>query len=233
MAITILNSLSFGTPFHMVLDTVQDCIPLRRMLSLVNEADEIPLRERKQLRTREALADAAISLFAEHGFDAVTVADIARRAEVGRTTFFRYFADKQEVLFPDDGQHREELLRATRHALAGTPPIGDSLPRALAAARAGLTALARALAGDARWALHQKLIRADDALLARSLLKQRDYRHAATETLLAHGASPETATLAANLAAACYATAAALSADAPEQLPAAIETAFDRLQALP
>ena len=203
------------------------------MLGPVNEVDEIPLRERKRLRTREALVDAAMSLFAEHGFEAVTVADIARRAEVGRTTFFRYFADKQEILFADGDRHREELLSAVRQALADTEPIGNSLPRALAVARVGLVALAHSLVSDARWLpLRERLVRADDALLARSLLKERDYGRAAIEELVASGASPETAALAVNLAGACYATAAGLTADAPEQLPPALEAAFDRLQAL-
>jgi AcrR family transcriptional regulator len=203
------------------------------MLSPVNEVDELPLRERKRLRTREALVDAAMSLFAEHGFDAVTVADIARRAEVGRTTFFRYFADKQEILFADGDRHREELLSAVRQALADAEPIGDSLPRALAVTRAGLVALAHSLVSDARWLpLRERLVRADDALLARRLLKERDYGRAAIEELVARGALPETAALAVNLAGACYATAAGLTADAPEQLPAALEAAFDRLQAL-
>nr|WP_239001050.1 TetR family transcriptional regulator [Jiangella asiatica] len=61
------------------------------------------LRDRKQQRTREAIIDAAHALFAERGFDNVTVTDIAERAEVGRSTFFRYFGDKQEVVFGDDG----------------------------------------------------------------------------------------------------------------------------------
>ena len=49
-----------------------------------------PLRERKQQKAREQIVEAAFALFAERGFTDVTVTDIAERAEVGRTTFFRY-----------------------------------------------------------------------------------------------------------------------------------------------
>ena len=78
---------------------------------------ELSLRERKQRKTREAILAAAMDLFAERGFDRVTVDEIAARAEVGRTTFFRYLTDKQELLAdirrkrPKDGHqpHPAEL----------------------------------------------------------------------------------------------------------------------------
>ena len=64
------------------------------------------LRARKQQRAREQIVDAAYELFAERGFAQVTVTDIAERAGVGRTTFFRYFGDKREVVFAGE----QELL---------------------------------------------------------------------------------------------------------------------------
>ncbi len=51
--------------------------------------------------TRERLIEAAFDLFAERGFDATTVDDVALRAGVGRSTFFRNFSSKEEVVFPD------------------------------------------------------------------------------------------------------------------------------------
>jgi AcrR family transcriptional regulator len=51
--------------------------------------------------TRDRLIDAAFALFEERGFDETTVDDVAARAEVGRTTFFRAFRSKEDVIFPD------------------------------------------------------------------------------------------------------------------------------------
>ncbi len=57
------------------------------------------LRERKKRETRESIAATAMELFLEHGFDAVTVADVARAVDVSEKTVFNYFATKEDLVF--------------------------------------------------------------------------------------------------------------------------------------
>ncbi|WP_433477671.1 TetR family transcriptional regulator [Spirillospora sp. CA-142024] len=75
-------------------------------------------RERKKQRTREALVDAAFTLFAEKGFDATTVEEIADAVDVSSRTFFRYFSSKEDVALT----FQEEQIRAVVAALAERPP---------------------------------------------------------------------------------------------------------------
>jgi AcrR family transcriptional regulator len=60
------------------------------------------LRERKKARTRSDIRQHAFRLFREQGYDATTVDQIAEAAEVSRSTFFRYFPTKEDVVLQDD-----------------------------------------------------------------------------------------------------------------------------------
>jgi AcrR family transcriptional regulator len=75
-------------------------------------AGEPGLRERKKIKTRLAIEDVALSLFESQGYDATTTEEIAARAEVSTTTFFRYFPTKAEILLGDHGLHLPALLQA-------------------------------------------------------------------------------------------------------------------------
>jgi AcrR family transcriptional regulator len=64
--------------------------------------DDLSLRARKKLRTRELLVETAARLFAEKGFDAVTVADVARAAEISGQTIYNYFSTKETLVFDEE-----------------------------------------------------------------------------------------------------------------------------------
>jgi AcrR family transcriptional regulator len=70
------------------------------------------LRERKKQRTREQIVEAATRLFAERGYDATTIADIAAAAEIAPRTFFAYFPSKEAVVFHDADADYERLAAA-------------------------------------------------------------------------------------------------------------------------
>jgi AcrR family transcriptional regulator len=83
-------------------------------VSSVSRQSPMSLRERKKQQTRTAIADAATALFARHGFDAVTVDDVAQAAGVSRQTVFNYYSTKEEMLFDRDHAVLEALLAAIR-----------------------------------------------------------------------------------------------------------------------
>ena len=70
------------------------------------------LRERKKQHTRETIARAAHELFAERGYHATTLPDIARAADVSTRTIFAYFPSKEDILFSDFPVMKEALARA-------------------------------------------------------------------------------------------------------------------------
>ena len=86
------------------------------------------------------LVQAAYELYRERGFEDVTVAEIAARAGLTKRTFFRYFADKREVLFSGSAAFQESVIAAVLDAPDDVAPI-DAVVAALAAAGTGLTAL--------------------------------------------------------------------------------------------
>jgi AcrR family transcriptional regulator len=103
------------------------------------------LRERKKQQTRQLIADTAWRLFADRGFDRVTVAEVAREAEVALATVFNYFPAKEDLFFS-----RLEAFGQRLVAEVGSRPAGEP---ALAAVRRFLLAsgglVAQVEAGDA------------------------------------------------------------------------------------
>jgi AcrR family transcriptional regulator len=77
------------------------------------------LRERKKQRTREQIIEAAMGLFAERGYHATTIADIAEAADVAPRTFFSYFPSKEAVVFHNVDRDMDALAAALRNRLPG------------------------------------------------------------------------------------------------------------------
>jgi AcrR family transcriptional regulator len=89
----------------------------------INVSEPTGLRARKRERTRDAIANAAISLFLERGFDQVPVADIAARAEVSKPTLFRYFPAKEDLVLHRIADHQGEAARVVRDRPPGVSPM--------------------------------------------------------------------------------------------------------------
>ncbi|MFE0326401.1 TetR/AcrR family transcriptional regulator [Streptomyces sp. NPDC003753] len=81
------------------------------------------LRERKKQRTRTAISEAAITLFLEHGFNQVSVAQVAEAAEVSKRTLFAYFPTKEDLVVHRLADHETEIARVVRARPPGTAPL--------------------------------------------------------------------------------------------------------------
>jgi AcrR family transcriptional regulator len=86
---------------------------------------ESGLRERKKQQTRQLILDAALRLFTDRGFDTVTVAQVAREADVSEGTVFNYFPTKEDLFFSQMQSFETALVDAVR-----TRPAGESVLRA-------------------------------------------------------------------------------------------------------
>src|SRR5258705_364819 len=85
--------------------------------------DRPGLRERKKEKTRLALEHAALTLFAEKGFDGTTVDEIVEACDVSQRTFFRYYGAKEDVLFADGDERLEALLAEIAARPADEVPV--------------------------------------------------------------------------------------------------------------
>jgi AcrR family transcriptional regulator len=125
------------------------------------------LRELKKEQTRQLIADTAWRLFADRGFDQVSVAEVAREAQVAQATVFNYFPAKEDLFY-----WRLEAFGTRLTDTISARPAGEP---ALAALRRALLAdgglLAQAEAGDpealARLRTVNRIVAASPALLAR------------------------------------------------------------------
>ena len=153
-------------------------------------AMELGLRQRKKQQTRQLIADTAWRLFADRGFERVTVAEIAREAQVAVATVFNYFPTKEDLFF-----YRLEAFGAQLVEAVGERPIGEP---ALAAFRRALLEsgglLALAEAGDhqalERLRTVNRVIAASPALQAREQLAMARNADALAALLAADTGAP-------------------------------------------
>jgi AcrR family transcriptional regulator len=130
--------------------------------------------------SRARLVDAAMSLFGEHGYSGTTIDDIAARAGVTARTFFRHFADKEEVLFADDDEMLPLMLATI---VDGSDPVS-----AEALMQRVLGTLAEQLEPQRAALTHrQAIIDSEVSLSGRELAKQARWQHAIAEALVARG----------------------------------------------
>ena len=83
--------------------------------------------DRRVARTRVALNEALVALMCEKNFDAITVADILARANVGRSTFYAHYTDKHDILRSSIGNLRHALDAMRGKKAPGAPLFGYSL----------------------------------------------------------------------------------------------------------
>ena len=81
------------------------------------------LRERKKQKTRDTIIKVALDLFAEHGYEQTTIAEIADAAEVSPRTIFAYFPTKEDIVFCQLPETRERLAQALRERPDGATAL--------------------------------------------------------------------------------------------------------------
>jgi len=150
--------------------------------------------------TEGRLARAAYELYLERGFDDVTIAEIAERAGLTKRTFFRYFADKREVLFSGAAAFQESVVRAVTDAPEEVTPV-DAVIAALSAGGSGITEIGE----PARQ--RQRLIDTSTDLQEREMIKMAALTAAISDALQQRDVSPLAARLTAQAGVAVFTTA--------------------------
>ncbi|GAB4081008.1 helix-turn-helix transcriptional regulator [Modestobacter muralis] len=137
---------------------------------------------------------AAMSLYFERGYDAVTVAEIAERAGLTKRTFFRHYADKREVLFAGAPAFQAGVVAAVAAAPVDQAPV-DTVIAALAETGGAQ------LAQYGEWARARRdLVESSADLRERALIKSADLAAAVAAALRERGVAPGQATLTAHAA---------------------------------
>jgi AcrR family transcriptional regulator len=142
---------------------------------------------------RERLVLAAVDLFHEQGYDETTVAQIAERAGVTRSTFFRHFPDKRELLVAGQAVMSALLAEGIRDAASEATPL-DAVAEGLRRAAGAYGPMSREIAPRL-----EAVVSASAELRERSAQKSVGLAAAMEEALVARGTPPVVARLAAEL----------------------------------
>jgi AcrR family transcriptional regulator len=182
---------------------------------------------RWQPNARGRLEQAALALYGERGFDNTTVAEIAARAGLTERTFFRYYADKREVLFAGAGALQDLLVSTVAEAPDSVAPI-DAVAAAVEAAAA--------LLQERREYSRQRqiIIAANTELQERELIKLASLASAIAGTLRRRGVSEPAASLTAEAGIAVFRIAFErwLDETNQEDFPELIRDSLDQLKAV-
>lgn len=175
--------------------------------------------------TADRLRKAALELYAEHGYDAVTVTQIAERAGITRRSYFRYFPDKREVLFAGS----EQLPPAVAEAVLAADDAGSPL-RTVLVALADVGAQVTRLIDPSPE--RRAVIASSAELRERERSKAAAITTAIREALERRGVAPEQAKAAAQVATIVFGDAFDRWIDAAGKLgfPACLETAAATLR---
>jgi AcrR family transcriptional regulator len=187
---------------------------------------ESGLRERKKQKTKRAVMDIALRLFAKNGFDATTVEEICAEAEISPSTFFRYFPTKEAAAFPDEQMRVAIVEEALRER-----PDGEPLHKTIRRSAQTLTEYDLEAKGDLQ--ARMELMGREPAILAYATKTQNEASDAFTQILAQQmGVDPSTdmrPRLVVNIsfAAVNAAWTAWIEGEAGDDLPALIDEAFD------
>ena len=159
---------------------------------------------------RERLADAALALFSEKGYQAVTITEITERAGLTRASYFRHFADKREAVFA--GQ--DLLVDVIHQAIADAAETAG--PRELLDAALDAVAVAFTPGRHAQAATRQAIIDSEAELRERLTAKRAAIAEAFTAALLDRGLPTTTAQVAGQLGQLAFTTASRRWTDSPD-----------------
>ncbi len=160
------------------------------------------LRERKKQATRRQIADVATAMFFMHGFDNVTVAEVAQAANVSKMTVFNYFPRKED-LFLD---RHADLIAELRRAIAERP-AGQSVLAAVRQYQQDLLAAGHPLSGAIEGVIpFWRVLHSSPALVSRLHEQAHEIQDALSQALADQGRDPTGSRLVAGLLAATVTT---------------------------